>query len=133
MQVCGGTRFIHLVLRITHLSCPALYLAGCTPLSLGPLLPTSVCLSSASGSHWLEIEGVRKGKASLFLLLSKSESDSGDAVSPAWLWYSIVLFAQSCPTLCNPMDCSPPGSSVHGILQARILEWVVIPFSRVSS
>ena len=30
---------------------------------------------------------------------------------------------QSCPTLCNPMDCSPPGSSVHGILQARILEW----------
>ena len=36
-------------------------------------------------------------------------------------------------TLCDPMDCSPPGSSVHGILQARILEWVVIPFSRVYS
>ena len=34
------------------------------------------------------------------------------------------------PTLCHPMDCSPPGSSVHGILQARILEWVVISFSR---
>ena len=31
-----------------------------------------------------------------------------------------------CPTLCNPMDCSPPGSSVHGILQARILEWVAV-------
>ena len=31
------------------------------------------------------------------------------------------------PTLCDPMDCSPPGSSVHGILQARILEWVAIP------
>jgi len=41
--------------------------------------------------------------------------------------------AQSCPTLFNPMDCSPPGSSVHGILQARILEWVAIPFSRGSS
>ena len=40
---------------------------------------------------------------------------------------------QSCPTLCNPMDCSLPGSSVHGILQARILEWVAISFSRVSS
>ena len=39
-------------------------------------------------------------------------------------------FAQSCPTLCDPMDCSPPVSSVHGILQARILEWVAIPFSR---
>ena len=40
---------------------------------------------------------------------------------------------QSCPTLFNPMDCSPPGSSVHGILQARILEWVAIFFSRGSS
>ena len=38
--------------------------------------------------------------------------------------------AQLCSTLCDPMDCSPPGSSVHGILQARILEWVTISFSR---
>ena len=37
-----------------------------------------------------------------------------------------VSVAQSCPTLCNPMDCSPPGSSVHGVLQARILEWVYV-------
>ena len=44
-----------------------------------------------------------------------------------------VLVAPSCPTLCDPMDCTPPGSSVHGILQARILEWVTIPFSRGSS
>ena len=36
---------------------------------------------------------------------------------------------QSCPTLCNPMDCSPPGSSVHGIFQARVLEWGAIAFS----
>ena len=41
--------------------------------------------------------------------------------------------AQSCPTLCDPMDCSPPGSSIHGILQARVLEWVAISFSRESS
>ena len=40
---------------------------------------------------------------------------------------------QSCLTLCNPMDCSLPGSPVHGILQARILEWVAISFSRGSS
>ena len=33
---------------------------------------------------------------------------------------------QSCPTLCDPVDCSPPGSSIHGILQARILQWVAI-------
>ena len=44
-----------------------------------------------------------------------------------------VSVAQSCPTLCNPMDCSPPGPFVHGILQARILEWVAILFSRGSS
>ena len=40
---------------------------------------------------------------------------------------------QSCLILCNPMDCSPPGSSVQGILQARILEWVALPSSRESS
>ena len=44
-----------------------------------------------------------------------------------------VLVAQSCPTLCNPMHYSWPGSSVHKIFQARILEWVAIPFSRISS
>ena len=37
---------------------------------------------------------------------------------------------QSCPTLCDPVDCSPSGSSIHGILQARILEWVAISFSK---
>ena len=40
---------------------------------------------------------------------------------------------QSCPALCDPMDCSLPGSSVHGVLQARILEWVAMPSSRGSS
>ena len=41
--------------------------------------------------------------------------------------------AQTCPTLCDPVDCSLPGSSAHGILQARTLEWVAIPFYRGSS
>ena len=41
--------------------------------------------------------------------------------------------AQSCPTLCNPMDCSLPGSSLHGMSQARGLEWAAISFSRGSS
>ena len=40
---------------------------------------------------------------------------------------------QSCPTLCDPVDYSLPGSSVHGIFQARVLEWIVISFSRGSS
>ena len=45
----------------------------------------------------------------------------------------VVLAAQSCPTVCDPMDCRPPGSSVQGILQVRILEWVAISFSGGSS
>ena len=59
-------------------------------------------------------------------------------------WFSHYVYAtpkcpmwsevtQSCPTLCDPMDCSPPGSSVHGIFQAWILEWGAISFSRGSS
>ena len=44
-----------------------------------------------------------------------------------------VLVIQSCLTLCSHMDCSPPGSSVLGVLQARILEWVAMPFFRESS
>ena len=44
-----------------------------------------------------------------------------------------MLVVQSRPILCDPIDCSPPGSSVHGILQARILEWVAIPFFQGSS
>ena len=45
----------------------------------------------------------------------------------------LCLVSQLSLTLCDPMDCSPPGFSVHWILQARILEWVVVPFSRESS
>ena len=52
-------------------------------------------------------------------------------VNCSWSCESEV--AQSCPTLCDPVDCSPPGSSVHGILRPRILEWVAISFSRGSS
>ena len=50
------------------------------------------------------------------------------------IWHlSEEKVAQLCPTLCSPMDCSLPGSSVHGILQAKILEWVAVPFSKESS
>ena len=54
------------------------------------------------------------------------------------LWQISCFFlcsmnTQLCPTLCDPMDSSPPGSSLHGIVQARILEWAAIPFSRGSS
>ena len=53
--------------------------------------------------------------------------------SPLSLLIMKVLVTQLCLTLCDPMDCSPPGSSIHGILQARILEWVATSLSRRSS
>ena len=53
-------------------------------------------------------------------------------VQPLWrtVWSEV---AQSCPTLCDPMDCSLPGSSVHGIFQAIVREWIAISFSSGSS
>ena len=50
-----------------------------------------------------------------------------------WCNHKSSEVAQSCPTLCDPMDCSLPGSSVHGIPQAIVLEWIAISFSRGSS
>ena len=79
-----------------------------------------------------------------FLIILKCEKESRQAV-PWALWQSwwlalriyflhiTCLDAQPCPTLGNPMDCNPQDSSVHGISQARILEWVAISFSRGSS
>ena len=54
-----------------------------------------------------------------------------DYSSYGWIMPSVCC-TQSCPTLCNPVDCSPPGSSVHGILQVRILEWIGISYPRGS-
>ena len=78
-------------------------------------------------------------------ILSNSKNCSEEGRGRARIWYIGVLqqragslnieseVAQSCLTLCNPIDYSLPISSVHGILQARILKWVAIPFSRGSS
>ena len=60
------------------------------------------------------------------LRAKKEKVLEGMVVPSAW---NKVLVAQSCLTLCDPMDCSPPGSSVHGVSQSRILEWVAISFS----
>ena len=62
-------------------------------------------------------------------------SDLAHCSRHRYVMYSKVKVdgAQSCPTLCDPVDCSLPGSSVHGIFQARVLEWVAISFSRRSS
>ena len=77
------------------------------------------------GTHWAQWAILQ-----LLGVLMHCPSDGG------WHWgipkalrvCVLVKLLQSCPTLCDPMDCSLPGYSVHGILQARILEWVIIPF-----
>ena len=80
-----------------------------------------------------------------FLIVCHLSRKASIRVVPAWQLMSTIwdgsfyggtvlcLAAQSCPTLHNPMGCSPPGSSIHGILQARTLEWEAYPFSRGSS
>ena len=75
------------------------------------------------GTLWRDVEEV-------VLLVMKGISESGEALSVCAV---LCFVAQSCPTLCKPVGCSLPGSSVHGILQTRILQWVAMPFSRGSS
>ena len=85
-------------------SCPTL----CDPIDSSPGIPTD-------NRPW-DSPGKNNGVGCHFLLQCmtvKSESE----------------VAQSCPTLSDPMDCGPPGSSVHGIFQARVLEWGAIAFS----
>ena len=80
---------------------------------VSPNITSSEMTPNLAGWHSLSLSS----RFCSVLFLSESESE----------------VAQLYPTLCDPMDCGPPGSSVHGILQARILEWVAIPFSRESS
>ena len=63
----------------------------------------------------------------LDLLLLEAKHILTDPVLSGSLLSVCAQSLQLCPTLCYPLDCSPPGSSVHGVLQARILEWVVLP------
>ena len=73
----------------------------------------------------------------VFLYLNKPMECTTASMNPNvnyGLWVIVrVKSLKLCPTVCNPLDCSLSGSSVHGILQARILEWVAISFSRGSS
>ena len=91
---------------------------------LCPSLSPRVCLNSCPLSRWC------------FLIISSSTApfsfclQSFPALSLSCDW---LLVTQTSPTLCHPIDCIPPGSYVHGIIQIRKLEWVAIPFSRETS
>ena len=95
------------------------------------------------GFHLVNIQYRKKGMLTLEtwkLGMNQWHSGAGRWNKGGW-WRKILLdkacmpakSLQSCLTLCDPMNCNPPGSSVHKILQARILEWVAIPFSKGSS
>ena len=100
-------------------------------------------------SWWISchLEDAINGKKVIFNHLQKNKN-SGDGFGVLWLWVThegklffpvnrgnVGMHTQSlsCPTLCHPIDCNPPGSSVHGISQTRITEWVAISSSKGSS
>ena len=104
-------------------------------------------LCAASAAYWLTHWVTRLyGTPRWLQNMHSGPLDSEHLMEPnllpqIWLLYAFlgesrlsgpseVKVAQSCPTFWDPMDCSSPGSSVHGILQARILKWVAIPFPR---
>ena len=64
------------------------------------------------------------------ICMAKSLCCAPETITRLWISYFCCLVTKSRLTLCDPMDCSPPGSSVRGISQVRILEWVAISFSR---
>ena len=105
----------------------------------GNLLQYS-CLENSmdGGAWWATVHGVTKSQTRLsdftsFLFICLDESFPCSPELSQHCYSGIVLVAHQCFRLSNPMGCSPQGSSVHGILQARILEWVAILFSRGSS
>ena len=91
-------------------------------------VPVSICHSWRC-THRRPVSESRYVSLVIFTISSRSGDDS----SLRHMLSCCCLVAQSCLTLCDSMDCSPLGSSVHGILQIRILEWTVISFSRGSS
>ena len=109
---------------------------SCTGAGNGNPLQCS-CLENPrdQGAWWAAVYGVAQSRTRLKRLSSSNSSSRHNYSSP--LNYAIQLCVcsdvQSCLTLCDPTDCGPPGSSVHEILQATILEWVAMPSSRGSS
>ena len=110
--------------------------AGCpaVQLKLDPIYPETALDPTSSGlsptrlPHHAHPPTSTASQKSRCFWLTGCRSESSMTASFCCCW-----FAKSCPTLCNPMDCSLTGSSVHGISQAKVLEWVAISFSQGSS
>ena len=126
-------------------------------------LCTSLCVDMCLLFSWLTLRGGTAGSRTVYMFVLRRNCHTFSAVIVrSYIFTSSVWFPgdphpyqhksfcqpfplgccsvcahamslQLCSTLCDPMDCSLPGSPVHGILQARILEWVAVPYSRGSS
>ena len=117
-----SSNFSHKLAKIRHKH------QGRRPLSIGKNIFLVYCLGN---------------DVFLFYKVTLKKEWQGDVIrinlAELYLWLNIILStvlcldAQSCPCLCGPVDCSLPGSSAHGILQARILEWGALSYSRGSS
>ena len=108
-------------------SCPTL----CTPIDCSQPGPSAHGIFQAITVKWVAMPSSRgsskpRGRTQVSCTAGRFITTSTTWEAPYQGW-SGMLVTQSCLTVCSPMDCSSPGFSVHGILQARILEWVVIP------
>ena len=85
--------------------------------------------------QWLQLLTVPRGQTSEFFLFNSKNHESleSETLCTERMYVYACSVAGCCPTLCSPMDSSQPGSSVHGISQARTLDWLAISFSRGSS
>ena len=92
------------------------------------LLEAGVTLGSTTATNY-ETTGQEMGMPPTFFPSFSLSAVIVTGSEPSPVIMFVFLSTQSCPTLCDPMDCSPPGSSIHEISQARILEWVAISFS----
>ena len=122
---------------------------NCSAPGIGPSLSPGACLNSCPLSQWCYLTTSSSSNpvsscphsfpASRSFPMSWLFSSGGQSIGvsasvlPMHAGLCCAKSLQSCPTLCNPMECSLPGSAVHRIIQARILEWVVVPISRGSS
>ena len=126
---------IKLILKKVQICLLNISLLYFSPLYLAPLLSPLLLLllSGFSRVRLCATPQMAAHQASPSLGFSRQEYWSGlPFPSPMHESESQNEVVQSCPTLSDPMNCSLPGSSVHGVLQARVLEWVAIAFSRFS-
>ena len=91
--------------------------------------PRTACWKEVETHHWHITVTAAEGKIHCGVLTVRETKEKWSICTAL----CVCLVTQSCPTLCDPSDRSPPGSSTHGIFQEKMLEWVAISFSRGSS